>query len=98
MPSESIKQRFCIIKIIEASPTQLAFVRVCLNELFNIEIDNLFVVSCLKSFKNTLDIKLKAEGIKYILVYINHKTGADVLVNGINNPDTISLEKIILDT
>ena len=91
MPSESIKQRFCIIKIIEASPTQLAFVRVCLN-------DNLFVVSCLKSFKNTLDIKLKAEGIKYILVYINHKTGADVLVNGINNPDTISLEKIILDT
>lgn len=98
MPNGSIKQRFCIIKVIEASPTQLAFVRVCLNELFNIEIDNLFVVSCLKSFKSTLNIKLKEEGIKFILVYINHKTGTDVLVNGINNPDKLSLEKIILDT
>jgi len=98
MPKVKIKERFCALKILEGTPTQLAFIRSNLSEYYYIEIDNLFVISCLKSFKSTLNSLLFNENIKFILIYVNLKPGADVLVNGINDHDKESLDKIILNS
>ncbi len=92
-----MKEKFCLIKAIEATALQLATIRSFLSSLVYIEIDNNFIVSCSKSFKESVSKSMKDEGINFILIYVNLKTGCDVFANGINDDDKTQIKNIVLD-
>lgn len=95
---KNIKDKFLLLKTIEATSLQLAFIRSILPEsTFYIEIENLFVISSNKSLKDTLHKQLANYPMNFILIHVNLKTGADVLVNGVNDNDKLKLEDIVLD-
>lgn len=92
-----MKQKFLILKAIDATALNLAIIRSLLNELVYIEIDNNFIVSCNKSFKDNLSSQLDTEGMNYVIVYVNSKAGCDIFANGINEKDKKTIEKIVID-
>jgi hypothetical protein len=92
-----MKQKFLMLKAIDSTPLQLAKIRSLLAELIYIEIDNSFIVSCSKSFKDVLATQLDAEVINYIIIYVNLKAGCDVFANGIDDNDKKNIEKIVID-
>jgi len=92
-----MKSRYLILNTIEATSLQLAFIRSELKGLDVIEIDNTFYVSCTPSLKDKLSKKLNENNIKYILVFVYHKSGGAVLENGNNPNDKKALENIIND-
>ena len=92
-----MKQKFLMLKAIDCTPLQLAKIRSLLAELIYIEIDNSFIVSCNKSFKEVLAAQLDGEEINYIIIYVNLKPGCDVFARGINDNDKKTIEKIVLD-
>lgn len=54
MPALPIKEKFCLLKILEGSPLQLANVRALLSGIRYIEVENLFIISCTKTLKKNL--------------------------------------------
>ncbi|MFT3910451.1 MAG: hypothetical protein QM737_13585 [Ferruginibacter sp.] len=92
-----MKEKFCLIKAIEATPLQLATIRSLLSNLVYIEIDNNFIVSCSKSFKDSVSKNMRDQGINFILIYVNVKTGCDVFANGLNDNDRAKIKNIVLD-
>lgn len=92
-----MKEKFCLLKVLEGTPLQLAFVRSLLSGMVYIEIDNCFIISCAKSFKESFSKSLTDKQIIFILIYVNLKPGCDVLTNGINNNDEENIKKIVLD-
>ena len=92
-----MKQKFLMLNAINCTPLQLARIRSLLAELVYIEIDNSFIVSCNKSFKEVLANELDVEGINYIIIYVNLKAGCDVFANGINDNDKEIIEEIVID-
>jgi len=92
-----MKQKFLMLNAIDSTSLQLAKIRSLLSELIYIEIDNSFIVSCNKSFKEVLATQLDAEEINYILIYVNLKAGCDVFAKGINDNDKKGIEKIVID-
>lgn len=94
----TIQERFCLIKLIDSSELDLAFLRSLLaNNYVYIEIDKTFVISCLKSFKDQVSAQLRNKAIKFFLVYVNLKPGCDVKTSGLNGSDDNLLRKIIKD-
>jgi len=92
-----MKQNFLVLKAIDCTALQIAKIRSILSELVYIELDNTFIVSCNKSFKEVLAQELDTEEINYIIIYVNLKAGCDVFAKGINADDKIAIEKIVID-
>lgn len=92
-----MKEKYLIIKVIQPKALQLATIRSLLTNLVYIEIDNIFIVSCSKSFKDSLAKSLVDGNVNYIIVYVNLKAGCDVFANGINENDKKGIENIVLD-
>jgi len=92
-----MKRKFLLLQTIQPTPLQLAVVRSLLNNLIYVEIDNNFIVSCNKSFKDTFSRELEKNQINFIVVYVNIKTGCDVFTQGINDSDREIIKAIVLD-
>lgn len=92
-----MKQKFLILQAIDCTAIQLATIRSILSDLVYIEIDNSFIVSCNKSFKDVLAQKLNAEEINHLIIYVNLKAGCDVFTKGVNAGDQTMIEKIVID-
>lgn len=92
-----MKEKFLVLQLIDASQLEHAFVRSLLNTEIYIEIGNMFIVSCVNSFRRRLRADLNRENIFYLLIYINIKAGSDVIANGVNNLDFKQIENIVLD-
>ncbi len=91
-----MREKYLVLNTIETSSLQLAFIRSILTDYAYVEIDNTFIVSCKKSIKDKLATQLDAENIKYILVYVNEKSGGDVYCSGVNAKDEKKIKSIIL--
>lgn len=93
-----MKDQFCVLKIFEGTPLQVAFVRtrLTLGGQFYIEIDNTFFISCSTGFKDSFPKAIKNNGINYVLIYVDSKIGCDVSAEGINNEDKKSINSIVI--
>ncbi|NML56784.1 hypothetical protein [Chryseobacterium cheonjiense] len=91
-----MKEKYLMLNTIEASSLQLAFIRSILTDYIYVEIDDTFIISCKKSLKDKLAPQLDIENIKYILVYVNEKSGGDVYCSGVNAKDEKKIKNIIL--
>ena len=90
-----MKEKYLLLKAIQATPLQLADIRSLLANMTYIEIDNDFIISCSKTFKETLDNQLRGIQLNYIIIYVNNKTGCAVFANGINPNDKKTIENIV---
>lgn len=97
MPALPIKEKYCLLKILEGSPLQLANVRALLSGIRYIEVENLFIISCTKTLKKELVKSLVTQVINHILVYVNNKAGCDATNLGLSQSDDDEIKKIILD-
>ncbi len=91
-----IEEKFLILKAIEPHALELAYIRSQLVDMLYIEVDNTFIISCSRSFKDSFPRKLRDFEVNFISIYANNKTGAAVESSGINDADQSNLEKIIL--
>lgn len=92
----NIKEKFLILKAIEPHALALAYIRSQLADMLYVEVDNTFIISCSRSFKDSFPVKLKDFNINFVSIYANNKTGAAVESSGINDADQSTLAKIIL--
>lgn len=92
-----MKEKYLLLKVIDPRALDLAFIRSLLNNLIYIEIDNLFIISSTKSFKDQLARELNSNDIFFILVLVNEKTGGDVKSRGVNREDFDMIKNIVLD-
>ena len=92
-----IQERFCLIKLLDATELEAAFVRSVLGGNVYIEIEKTFIVSCAKRFKDVIATQLRSKQIKFFAVYVNLKTGCDVKTSGLNQSDEQTLKMIVKD-
>lgn len=92
-----MREKFCVLKIIQPTSLELAFIRNNLSKLIYVEIDNTFFISSSKSFKDTFSEILKKEKINFIFTYVNIKAGCDIFTYGINQGDVNLIKNIVLD-
>ena len=92
-----IQERFCLIKLLDATELEAAFVRSELAGNVYIEIEKTFIVSCMKRFKDEITTRLRSRQIKFFMVYVNLKTGCDVKTSGLNQSDDHTIKMIVKD-
>lgn len=92
-----MKDRFCILKVIDPSPLDLSSIRSFLSEEYYVEIDNTFIIKCHNRFNDELFFWLEEWGINFLQIFINIRSGSDFYAIGLTDSDIDRLEKIIID-
>lgn len=90
-----MKEKFCLLTLLQQTALQAAFVRSLLKQMNYIEIDNIFIISCTKTFKDQFSKNLTSALINFVLIHVNLKSGSAVFANGINEKDKNEIKNIV---
>lgn len=90
-----MKDKFCLLTLLQQTALQAAFVRSLLKQMNYIEIDNIFIISCTKTFKDQFSKTLTSALINFVLIHVNLNSGSAVFANGINEKDKNEIKNIV---
>ncbi|MBD1429076.1 MULTISPECIES: hypothetical protein [Sphingobacterium] len=95
--NQAVKTKYLFLATIDVTSLHLAYIRsfLAMYEMMYVEVAGTFLISCDNKFRDDFDKELKSEGINYLLVFVNRKSGSKALVNGLSDHDFEKIKEIV---